>query len=177
MITPQGPVPDIRLHTSSEFIHCALEEDFTRGVIGELDHPPAPMPKFRSGIQDKSIQRILGMLTEELETGRPLGRLYVDLLAHALATRYLLLDCSAQVRPESRVSALPLRILNRVREKIEANLDTDLSLDNLAEETGYSRAHFLRMFRAATGLTPHQYVLDQRLRRAQDSKAKRFKHN
>src|SRR5271163_4740621 len=71
-------------------------------------------------------------------------------------------------RTEVRVAALPHRILTRVQDKIEANLDTELSLDSLAEESGYSRAHFLRMFRAATGLTPHQYVLDLRLRRAQD---------
>jgi AraC family transcriptional regulator len=71
-------------------------------------------------------------------------------------------------RSEPRLAGLVPRILSRVREKIEANLDADLSLDNLAEESGYSRAHFLRMFRAATGLTPHQYVLDLRLRRAQD---------
>jgi AraC family transcriptional regulator len=55
-----------------------------------------------------------------------------------------------------------------VKEKIEANLDTDLSLDCLARESGYSRYHFLRMFRTATGRTPHQYVLDLRLQRAQD---------
>jgi AraC family transcriptional regulator len=71
-------------------------------------------------------------------------------------------------RPQQRAPGLVPRILNRVREKIEANLDTDLSLHILAEESGYSRAHFLRMFRAATGLTPHQYVLDLRLSRAQD---------
>ena len=46
--------------------------------------------------------------------------------------------------------------------------DTDLSLKSLAEESGYSRTHFLRIFLVATGLTPHQYVLDLRLRRAQE---------
>ena len=168
MITPSGPVPDIRLHTPSNFIHCALEEEFTRGVIEELGRQAVPRPMFRGGIQDKSIRRIIGMLTEELDAERPLGRLYVDSLAHALATRYLLLDCAPSARPDSRVSALPPRILNRVLEKIEANLETDLSLDSLAEESGYSRAHFLRMFREATGLTPHQYVLNLRLSRAQD---------
>lgn len=168
MITPRGPAPDIRLHTSAEFIHCALEEDFTRGVLEELDRHRAPTPMFRSGVTDKSIQRIIGMLTEELETERPLGRLYVDSLAHALAARYLLLESGSPARAASRVSALPPRILNRVRDKIEARLDTDLNLDSLAEEGGYSRAHFLRMFRAATGITPHQYVLNLRLSRAQD---------
>lgn len=173
MTTPSGPVPDIRLHSASEFIHCALDEGFKRGVIEELDRQPSSESVFRPGIQDKSIQRILGLLTEELETERPFGRLYVDSLAQALATRYLLLDGDLKSKSKSRVSALPSRILNRVREKIEANLDTDLTLDSLAEESGYSRAHFLRMFRAATGYTPHQYVLGLRLSRAQDSLRKK----
>ncbi len=107
------------------------------------------------------------MLTDELEAEQPLGRLYVDSLAHALAARYLLLDVGRGVRSKSRMTGFVPRILNRVRAKIEANLDADLSLVSLAEESGYSRAHFLRMFRGATGVTPHQYVLDLRLRQAQ----------
>jgi AraC family transcriptional regulator len=168
MTTPAGAVPDIRLHSHSEFIHCALDEDFTRDVAEELDRPHGHRPMFRPGIQDKIIRRILGLLIEELVTDGPLGRLFVDSLAHALATRYLLLECGANPRSESCVSGLPPRILRRVREKIESNLDADLSLDTLAAESGYSRAHFLRMFRAATGLTPHQYVLDLRISRAKD---------
>jgi AraC family transcriptional regulator len=168
MITPSGPVPDLRLHNPSEFIHCALEEDFIRGVLEGLDRQPRLRPKFRTGLRDKSIQRIIGMLLEELETARPLGSLYVDSLAHALATRYMMLDCASLGRPESRAPGLMPRVLSRVREKIEANLDADLSLESLAQESGYSRAHFLRMFQAATGSTPHQYVLDLRFQRAKD---------
>jgi AraC family transcriptional regulator len=167
MITPAGPVPDIRLHTPAEFIHCAFEEEFMQRVVEELDHPVA-RPIFRAGLQDRPIQRIMRMLLDELETKQPLGSLYVDSLAHALATRYLLLDVSRTGRPRSRVTALVPRILSRIREKIEANLDADLSLESLAEESGYSRAHFLRMFQAATGFTPHEYVLHLRLKRAQE---------
>jgi AraC family transcriptional regulator len=167
MITPAGPVPDLRLHAPSEFIHCGLEESFTREVVEDLGRA-MPQPLFRSGIQEKSIQRILGLLIEELEASRPLGRLYVDSLAHALVTRYVSFEHVQGGPKEPRGPGLVPRILSRVREKIEANLDADLSLETLAEETGYSRAHFLRMFRTSTGVTPHQYVMDLRLRRAQD---------
>jgi AraC family transcriptional regulator len=167
MLTPPGPVPDARLHTSAELIHCALEDEFLRSVANEMDQPSSS-PIFRAGIEDKPIQRILGMLTDELEAERPSGRLYVDSLVYALASRYLLLDLGRPRTSKSRVPGLVPHILNRVRAKIEANLDTDLSLESLAKESGYSRAHFLRMFQAATGLTPHQYVLDLRLRRAQE---------
>ena len=50
---------------------------------------------------------------------------------------------------------------------MEASLDSDLTLTALASESGYSRAHFGRMFKAATGLTPHRYLLGLRLKKAQ----------
>jgi AraC family transcriptional regulator len=164
MITPAGPAPDMRLHTSSEFIHCAIENSC---MMEESDYVPT-RPVFRPALQNKSIQRIIELLLEELEAERPSGRLYIEALAHALAARYVRLDSGLKGTLEPRAPGLLPRILNRVRDKIEANLEADLSLDSLAEESGYSRAHFLRMFRAATGLTPHQYVLDLRLRRAQE---------
>jgi AraC family transcriptional regulator len=167
-ITPAGPVPDLRLHTQAELVHCALDERFVRGVVEEMDAGRALHPAFRPAIQDEAIRGILGMLMMELEGEAPCGRLYVDSLAHALATRYLLLDRLPGPMTPSSVSGLPSRILNRIRAKIEDNIEADLTLDSLAEESGYSRAHFLRMFRAATGVTPHQYVLDLRLNRAQD---------
>jgi len=129
--------------------------------------PPEPVKSFCSGLSGHSIQRILGPLMDELESRGSLGRLYVGSLAHALATRYLLLKGTSELRSESRTSALPARILNRVREKIEANRHTDLSLEGLTRESGYSRTHFLRMFRVATGVTPHQYILGVRLREAE----------
>ncbi len=169
-VTPAGRIPEMRLHAPSEFVHCALDEEFTNGVLNELDFRPAIQPIFRAGMNDKPIQQLLGMLTEELESQKPLGRLYVDFLAHALASRYLVSECGAQgaALSGSAVSALPARVLRRVREKIEANIDSELTLTSLARESGYSLAHFLRMFRAATGLTPHQFVLELRLTRAKE---------
>ncbi len=172
MLTPAGPVPDMKLDTPSEFVHCALDDSLVRSVRDELDQSACP-PIFHGGIQDKAIQRILGLLMEELEAPSPSGRLYIDSLAHALASRYLFFNYDSNRRFEPRVPCLVPRILNRVRDKIEANLDTDLSLDSLAEESGYSRAHFLRMFRAATGYTPHQYVLELRLKKAQEGLRKK----
>ena len=167
MMSPAGPLPDIRLHTPAEFIHCAFEEGFAHRVLEELDHPAAK-PMFCVGLQDRSIQRIMLMLLEELETKLPLGKLYIDSLAHVLAIKCLLLDIGKTAKPQPPATGLVPRIVSRIREKIEANLDADLSLESLADESGYSRAHFLRAFQAATGVTPHQYVLDVRLRRAQE---------
>jgi AraC family transcriptional regulator len=64
-------------------------------------------------------------------------------------------------------SPLPRHLLQRVVERMH-DLVADLDLQALAAESGYSRSHFLRMFEAATGLTPHRYLLQLRLERAQE---------
>ena len=49
-----------------------------------------------------------------------------------------------------------------------ANLDQQLSLDELAARALMSRRSFARHFKAATGATPHAWLLSQRLSRAEE---------
>jgi len=163
-IVPSGPVPEVRLLTPSSMIICALEENFTREIALEIDRQPANGTEFH--IRDTSIEGLVDLMINESEAPRPCA-LYSETLAHALAMRFLLYGTSREHTLNSPVEPLPSRILRRIRDRIEAKLDTDLSLASLSKESGYSRAHFLRMFRAATGLTPHQYVLERRLSTAQ----------
>ncbi|MDP3547635.1 MAG: AraC family transcriptional regulator [Phreatobacter sp.] len=49
---------------------------------------------------------------------------------------------------------------------IEANSAGPLTLEDVAAFAGFSPYHFLRLFRRVTGATPHQYLLQCRLKRA-----------
>lgn len=166
-IMPAGPIPAAELHTAAESVCCAFDQDFLAGVASEVCAGSASRPEFRMNVSEPSMERILTLMVEELKVNGKSGRLYMDSLAYALATRYLLFGSVPLRQVHLKASGLPARILKRVHEKIESHLEDDLSLESLAKESGYSPAHFLRMFRAATGLTPHQYVLELRLRRAQ----------
>jgi len=55
----------------------------------------------------------------------------------------------------------------RVRETIEARFAEQLQLSELAGIARLSTHHLIRVFRAEVGLTPHAYVIDVRVRRAQ----------
>lgn len=46
---------------------------------------------------------------------------------------------------------------------IESNLDSPLSLDEIAKEAGYSKFHLNRMFLACTGSTIYKYIQTRRL--------------
>lgn len=83
-------------------------------------------------------------------------RRYSDLGAHGRR----LLDDAAPVR------RLPLPLLNRVTNFVEQNLSADIRLADLAALVHLSERHFIRAFRATTGVTPYHYVIENRLRAA-----------
>ena len=53
-------------------------------------------------------------------------------------------------------------------ELVHAEMEGDLSLEELADAAGLSIAHFSQMFRGSTGQSPHQFVLHRRVDRAKE---------
>jgi transcriptional regulator GlxA family with amidase domain len=72
-----------------------------------------------------------------------------------------------QLRPRIR-GGLPPRALRRVREFIEERLEENISIQALASIAGLSMYHFARSFKQSEGMTPHEYVVQCRVRRAKD---------
>jgi AraC-like DNA-binding protein len=62
----------------------------------------------------------------------------------------------------------PARSLAQVRAHIDRHYARRLTVGALADLAGLSPFHFIRAFRSATGLTPHQYVRERRLDRARE---------
>ena len=60
-----------------------------------------------------------------------------------------------------------LRRLNRAKEYLYSNYNQNISLDDLAEHSCLSVNHLLRTFKQAFNLTPHQFLIQLRLKRAQ----------
>jgi AraC family transcriptional regulator len=163
-LIPQGPVPELQLIAETELVYCTFDDEFIGRIVTQMDGKRPRDPEFRSAIRDRSLNQIFSLLAAEFIAGNPTGRIYAESLAEVLAIRFLRFGgTSLQVK----ASALPSRKLSRVKELIEASLDQDLTLKSLAKESGYSRAHFLRMFREATGMTPHQYVIQRRILNAE----------
>lgn len=63
---------------------------------------------------------------------------------------------------------LPPRRLQRVLSHVGENIGKDLTVAELAQVVGMSQYYFSKLFKMSTGTTPHQYVMRQRVERAQE---------
>jgi AraC family transcriptional regulator len=125
------------------------------------------------GERDPRIEQIGLLLKEEIEAEGLLGgRLYAESLATALAIS-LIRDHSSLGRKAARKAArergggLPRRALKEVIDYIGDNLQKDLTLAEMAGVAHMSPYHFSRLFKESKGLTPHRYVIERRVQRAE----------
>src|SRR5262245_46242458 len=63
-------------------------------------------------------------------------------------------------------------VLRRVREYVEVHLSESIDLTILASVAGLSVHHFARQFKQSAGVTPHYYLTQKRVERAQEMLAK-----
>jgi AraC family transcriptional regulator len=56
--------------------------------------------------------------------------------------------------------------LQQVIDYVNEYLDQDIKLTDLAECAGMSQYYFVHLFKQAMGITPHQYLIQQRVERA-----------
>lgn len=121
--------------------------------------------------RDPRLEALLCLFLPELAGAGLGGELYAESLATALAVHLLRAHSSLATGlggtlGRDPAGRLPERALSRVVDHVEAHLAGDVSLDRLAAVAGFSARHFLRLFRASTGLSPHQYLIRARVERA-----------
>ena len=59
----------------------------------------------------------------------------------------------------------PLAV-RRAKDYLAAHVDEQVELENLARAAGLSPFHLIRVFRKATGMTPHNWLIDRRVHMA-----------
>jgi len=147
-------------------------------AFGE-EHPSSPCPLVIDdffGIEDSWLDTYFQMLISEYDTfssqQAPTDSLLVDQTQHSLLRHLIRWHSSTSggnrdaIDRRNKVSPLRPAVLQRISEFIDANLAADITLHALADLAALSVEHFLRSFRAATGKTPYQYVLEQRFDKA-----------
>ena len=154
------PTQTLHLHLSKGLLVRTSEE------VADYDSARLSLVE-RAGFQDPLLEQISFTLWRELEQPSPAGKLYAQTAAQLLAVHLLRHYTSAGGAFKDPAPGLTQQQLRRVMDFVQAHLGQDVSLEALAQQTGFSPYHFARLFRQTTGESPHQFVLRQRIEQAQ----------
>lgn len=123
------------------------------------------IPKFMNE-EDELIKGIFLTLKDELESHKIASGLLIDSLKTTLAIHLLRKYCTTKPKLSSYGDGLSKLKFKQVTEYINEGLDRNLKVVELAAIAQISPYHFIRLFKKATSKTPHQYILQQRVKKA-----------
>ncbi len=113
--------------------------------------------------EDRHIARLMTEMHQEATAGCPSGRLYAESLSLAVLVYVTAHYTSRTLRQPTKLSPAQQR---SVVDIIRGNLNSDMSVSDLAASIDVSATHFARLFKATFGISPHRYVMRERVLRA-----------
>jgi AraC family transcriptional regulator len=172
-VVPADRVSRWNLQGQPEVLLVYLKRTMVDALAAEMFGMEAKDVELRPllGDRDPLLEQLaLALLSALRRRERDSDGLYADSLARMAAMQVLrhhTLRAGRPAAPADDRRTVPPG-MRRLRDFIEAALDSDLSLARLACEAGMSAHTLPRAFLRAFGETPHRYVLQRRLARAKE---------
>lgn len=124
----------------------------------------APRVGYQDTLLHRLVERLAGQANQEGAAAHLFRQSLAEVLQLHIADHY-----RNQQRPQ-RLGVgerqLDLHDQQVVIDYLHTELDSRIDLDALAQTVGMTTGSFLTAFSAAFGTTPHQYLIEQRIRRA-----------
>lgn len=128
--------------------------------VGELSYAPGV------GHDDGIVRHIGATLQQGLHRPDETNQLFVDHMMLALAAHVAQAYGGLKPAAEPNRGGLAPWQVKRACDRLDSDLSGKVALQQLATELGLSVSHFSRAFRISTGLPPHQWLLQQRVKAA-----------
>jgi AraC family transcriptional regulator len=116
--------------------------------------------------RDPQIDWLSLTLEREVKDHYRSGRLFGEAVATALAAHLLAQYAVKPLTIREFRGGMSKYLLRRTIDYMQNNLGTNLRLSELADNVQMSQWHFCRMFKQSMGISPHQYLLRQRIEAA-----------
>lgn len=156
-----------RWNEEGEFTHCYLDQTFLTHAAHESVNPDRVEMRLELPPSiDPLIWQIGASLKSVLEHNSHNSYFYADSMATALAAHLLQFYATRQHVLREYTDGLPKAKLQQAIEYINEHLHRNLTLTEIATELDMSQYYFCRLFKQSIGMTPHQYLMQQRVERS-----------
>ena len=164
LVVPIGQPHTVAWRRPAGIVSLQLSEHFIARALG--------VPRLRLAdtliLRDPFISASAAQLRLSLCAGGRPSFVFAEAIATAIAYRVGLSATAGRgIRAREVVPAFSQAQLARIEHFIEERLDQPITLTSLAEQTGLSMWHFMRRFNASHGVSPHAFITERRLTRAQ----------
>ncbi len=168
LITPANSILSTQAEGDVEILQIRLQDAFVSQVAGETLGQDGDRIELMQTFQarDQQIDAIATLLLTELYQESFGNQLYAGSLANMLAVHLLRHHATTRPQLPAYVGGLPQRQLLQILDYIDAHLGSEITLAELAKLIDTSQFHFGRLFKQSLGLSPYQYLLQQRIERA-----------
>jgi len=138
----------------------AFADDAEVGRISELNFTPGV------GVTDKVLAALGDSLLPAFSCADQVNKLFIDHVTTTVVAHIVQAFGGTGLKQQLTRGGLAVWQERRVKEFVDANLDGDISVMQLASVCGLSGHHFSRAFRRSTRMTPHQWLLRRRVDQA-----------
>jgi len=165
-LLPRGTVDEVNWAGPTARVAVAIHPRLLTGALEETAHEADVELREHWDLADPHISALVSEMTADLGDCSPAGTIYGEALANALAVYLVKRYAVRGITPSFYKGGLSSYRLKRVLDYIADNLETDISLFDLATIAGMSPHYFSELFKQTIGRSPHNYVLLQRIERA-----------
>ncbi|MEA5619968.1 AraC family transcriptional regulator [Cronbergia sp. UHCC 0137] len=166
---PAGRFGFTRWHSIDKTLHIVIEPEFLSKVARDAECISfgnielLPVLKTR----DCKLENLVQLFLTEIDERNFGEKAYLESISSLFGIHLLRRYCTTTPRFQKYVgNGLTPYQLSVVLEYVQAYLSSDLSLDTMAFQIGMSRCYFATQFKQSMGITPHQYVNQQRIEKA-----------
>jgi AraC family transcriptional regulator len=154
-------------YKESEYMNLLLEPTLLRRLANDSGLSSNIELEHKVIFPDATILHVAQLLKSEAISGGLAGNLYVESLRNLLSL-HLLRNYTTGIAktPQLETGAIGAFKFKQIKDYIEDNLASELSIETIANLVPMSQFHFARAFKSLTGEPPHRYILQRRIERA-----------
>jgi AraC family transcriptional regulator len=149
-----------------DYLHYYLSLSLLRSVA--LENEVAAPQEFQEAffVEDLVVAQLTRSILPSVKYGEPLDRLALDQVSQLLGAHILQRYCRST--KAATIAGRGLQTWQRVRaeEMLLAQLDGNITINEMASACSLSVSHFARSFRKSFGTSVHQYLIRLRIERA-----------
>jgi AraC family transcriptional regulator len=162
-LTPAGATHQALWDRPIDLTLIFLKPTFVEQVAAEITKGDRITLIPKHATEDLALAHLGLLLKAELAAECSTGLLYRESLETALVVRLIQHHSTRQVILPSTAHKLSPKQLQILFDYIQANLEQDICLADLARLSNFSEYHLCRIFKQSTGVSVYQYVLQQRV--------------